>query len=75
MGVPKPCADDGLASRSDDPSRRVRGLVFTLDWPTARGGGGSRSKLKTADPERKIEPCLALYRQRLQDKRALGAAN
>jgi hypothetical protein len=35
----------------------------------------NRSKLKTADPERKVEPCLALYRQRLQDKRALGAAN
>jgi hypothetical protein len=41
-----------------------------------RGGeGGSRSKLKTADPERKVEPCLGLYRQRLQDKRALEAAN
>jgi hypothetical protein len=35
----------------------------------------NRSKLKTADPEREVEPCLALYRQRLQDERALGAAN
>jgi hypothetical protein len=53
----------------------VRELAFTSDWPTARGGGGgSRSKLKTADPERKVEPCLGLHRQRLQDKRALGAA-
>jgi hypothetical protein len=75
LGALKPCADESVAAlRSDDPSRRVRELAFTSDWPTARGGGGSRSKLKTADPERKVEPCLGLHRQRLQDKRALEAA-
>src|SRR5215470_15484059 len=34
-----------------------------------------RSKLKTAHPEREVEPFLGLYRQRLQNKRAFEAAN
>lgn len=76
-------AFDYLATGKDhfhDAAARTPLLGFITETngcgsPGRHQSSSNRSKLKTADPERKVEPCLALYRQRLQDKRALGAAN